>query len=240
MASNDILELFEMVGTIAVDVAKSLQDLSILERKGQETADSLQNKFERAFQAIDRMSIEPDISVNSDQALRDVREFKQIFSSMLNDLKANAQIDFDTDPAAQELRELSRQAESLERAFSGSEGSLEVDGEAARQTLLEMNQRALNLRSTLSGQQYKVNIETGQAQAALQKLLDMIERAGQSLENLSRRFGNLHLTQTLDSVVNRVIRTTYDNVGANGTMGPQHTPSGDAQSNGPPPLAVIF
>ncbi|MGM7634159.1 hypothetical protein [Bacillus sp. Hm123] len=234
MANNDILELFEMVGTVAVDVAKSIQDLNFLERKGKETADSLQSKFEKAFQAIEKMSIEPDITVNSNQALRDVHEFKKVFSSMLDDLQANAQVDFDTDPAVRELQQLLKQAESLERSFSGAEGSVEIDGAAARQTLLEMNQRASALRTTLSDQRYAVNIETGQAETALQQLLDMIDRAGHSLERLSERFGNLHLTQTLDTIVNHVIRTTYDNVGADGMMGPQYTPSGSAQSNGPP------
>lgn len=234
MASNDILELFEMVGTIAVDVAKSIQDLDFLERKGKETADSLQSKFEKAFQAIERMSIEPDISINSNQAIRDVHEFKKVFSSMLDDLQANAQVDFDTDPAVRELEQLLKQTESLERSFSGTEGSIEIDGAVARQTLLEMNQRASALRTTLSDQRYTVNIETGQAQTALQQLLDMIDRAGHSLERLSERFKNLHITQTLDTIVNHVVQTTYDNVGAGGMMGPQYTPSGSAQANGPP------
>lgn len=233
-ANNDILELFEMVGTVAIDVAKSVKELTDLENLGQETADSLQADFERAFRSISRLTASPDIDINSESALSEIQAFRQTFEKMLKDLEANGKVDFNTDPAVKDLQALRLQAESLERMFEGSEGDINVDVNEARAKLSEMMGRATALRTTLSGQDYQVNVKGNEAVRVLQQIVDYARRADAALTRLRDRFTNLNMDAVINETVNRVIKTTYDNAGDPGVMGSQVTPSGDQQSNGPP------
>lgn len=233
-ANNDILELFEMVGTVAIDVAKSVKELTDLEKLGQETADSLQADFERTFRSISRLTASPDIDINSEGALSEIQAFRQTFEKMLKDLEANGKVDFNTDPAVKDLQALRLQAESLERMFEGSEGDINVDVNEARAKLSEMMGRATALRTTLSGQDYQVNVRGNEAIQMLRQIVDYARRADAALTRLRDRFANLNLDAVINETVNRVIKTTYENAGDPGVMGSQVTPSGDQQSNGPP------
>lgn len=233
-ANNDILELFEMVGTVAIDVAKSVRELTDLEKLGQDTADSLQADFERAFRSISRLTASPDIDINSESALSEIQAFRQTFEKMLKDLEANGKVDFNTDPAVKDLQALRLQAESLERMFEGSEGDINVDVNEARAKLSEMMGRATALRTTLSGQDYQVNVKGNEAIQVLRQIVELANRADAALSRLRDRFANLNMDTVINETVNRVIKTTYENAGDPGVMGSQVTPSGDQQSNGPP------
>ena len=233
-ANNDILELFEMVGTVAIDVAKSVKELTDLERLGQETADSLQADFERAFRSISRLSASPDIDINSEGALSEIQAFRQTFEKMLKDLEANGKVDFNTDPAVKDLQALRLQAESLERMFEGSEGDVNIDVNEARAKLSEMMGRATDLRTTLSGQDYQVNVRGNEAIQMLRQIVDYARRADAALTRLRDRFADLNMDAVINETVNRVVKTTYENAGDPGVMGTDATPSGSAQSNGPP------
>ena len=233
-ANNDILELFEMVGTVAIDVAKSVKELTDLEKLGQETADSLQADFERAFRSISRLSASPDIDINSESALSEIQAFRQTFEKMLKDLEANGKVDFNTDPAVKDLQALRLQAESLERMFEGSEGDVNIDVNEARAKLSEMMGRATDLRTTLSGQDYQVNVRGNEAIQMLRQIIDYARRADAALTRLRERFADLNMDAVINETVNRVVKTTYENAGDPGVMGTDATPSGSAQSNGPP------
>lgn len=231
-ANNDILEMFEMVGTIAVDFGKAIKGMFELENRGAETASKLEQRFQKAFETISRLSASPDIEINSKEALEDIRSVKDGFNAMLDDLKANGSIDFDTDPAVKELMILRDQAEELERSFIGPEGTIDLDGEKARETLEEMQKRAQTLSDTLTAQQYRIDVDGSKAGTVMGDLLRMATKLDDALNRLRNRV--IRLEQFITENVNRIVRTTYDTAGDPGVIGPQTTPSGGPQSNGPP------
>lgn len=232
-ANNDILEMFEMVGTIAVDFGTAIKGMFDLEERGKETTNKLEQQFKKAFDVISRLSAAPDIEINSKQALEDIRSVKDGFNAMLDDLKANGSIDFDTDPAVKELTTLRNQAEELERSFIGPEGTIDLDGDAARKTLVEMQERAVNLTETLTQQEYKVEVDGRRAGTVLDDLLAMATNLDDALNRLRDRI--IRVERFITENVNRIVQTTYNNAGDPGVVGPQTTPSGGPQSNGPPP-----
>lgn len=230
--NNDILEVFEMVGTVAIDLAEAFKGLTDLEGKGEQTTQRLEETFEDAFRRISALSASPDLDVNSEAALSEIRIFKDQFSKLLDGLEADPTIDFDTDPAVKELQALRQQAEALEQSFSGTEGSIEVDAVQARQTLVEMQQRAEGLRETLQDQRYDITIRGEQAQSTLQQLIGWTRDLDGALNRL--RDNVIRIEKFITETVERVVQTTYTTAGDPGMVGPQVTPSGDAQSNGPP------
>jgi len=231
-ANNDILEMFEMVGTIAVDFGTAIKGMFDLEERGKETTNKLEQQFKKAFDVISRLSAAPDIEINSEEALKDIRSVKDGFNAMLDDLKANGSIDFDTDPAVKELTILRDQAEELERSFIGPEGTIDLNGDAARKTLAEMQERALTLTETLTKQEYTVEVEGRRAGTVLDDLLTMATKLDDALNRLRDRI--IRVERFITENVNRIVQTTYDTAGDPGVVGPQTTPSGGPQSNGPP------
>lgn len=231
-ANNDILEMFEMVGTIAVDFGTAIKGMFDLEERGKETTNKLEEQFKKAFEVISRLSASPDIEINTKEALEEIRSVKDGFNAMLDDLKANGSIDFDTDPAVKELTLLRDQAEELERSFIGPEGTIELDGDAARKTLVDMQERALTLAETLTQQEYKVEVDGSRAGTVLGDLLAMATKLDDALNRLRDRI--IRIERFITENVNRIVQTTYANAGDPGAVGPQTTPSGGPQSNGPP------
>ena len=231
-ANNDILEMFEMVGTIAVDFGQAIKGMFELEERGKETTNKLEQQFKKAFDVISRLSASPDVEINSEEALADIRSVKEGFNAMLDDLKANGSIDFDTDPAVKELTILRDQAEELERSFIGPEGTIDLDGDKARKTLQEMQERALTLAETLSKQEYTVEVDGSRAGTVLDDLLSMATKLDDALNRLRDRI--IRIERFITENVNRIVQTTYDTAGDPGVVGPQTTPSGGPQSNGPP------
>lgn len=232
-ANNDILEMFEMVGTIAVDFGTAIKGMFDLEDRAETTAKKLEDKFKRAFDVISRLSADPNIEINSEEALKDIRSVKEGFDSMLEDLKANGSIDFDTDPAVKELTALRNQAEELELSFVGPEGALELNGDEARKTLVEMQARAMTLAETLSEQTYQIEVEGSGAKSILATILELAKDADGALNRLRDRV--IRIERFITENVNRIVQTTYNNAGDPGIVGPQTTPSGQPQSNAPPP-----
>lgn len=231
-ANNDILEMFEMVGTIAVDFGQAIKGMFELEERGKETTNKLEQQFKKAFDVISRLSASPDVEINSEEALADIRSVKDGFNAMLDDLKANGSIDFDTDPAVKELTILRDQAEELERSFIGPEGTIDLDGDKARKTLQEMQERALTLAETLSKQEYTIKVDGSRAGTVLDDLLSMATKLDDALNRLRDRI--IRIERFITENVTRIVQTTYDTAGDPGVVGPQTTPSGGPQSNGPP------
>lgn len=218
---------------LEIDATQANEALGEFGANAEQVTTSVQDQFENVFQVIDQLTAVPTIEVDSEAAVRDVREFREIFRSMLEELKADASIDFDTDPAVKELQELQRQAEALENSFIGPEGTIELDAVAARETLAEIQTRALLLRETLQDQRYSVKVEGNQAQSVLRQILTLATDMDGALNRLRDRA--IRIERFIVENVNRVIQTTYANAGDPGVVGPQVTPSGQPQSNGPPP-----
>ncbi|WP_248499801.1 hypothetical protein [Staphylococcus aureus] len=231
-ANNDILEMFEMVGTVAVDMAQAFKTMATLEGRAEEVTRSLQERFQTAFEAIDRLGASPDIDINSETAMNEIRTFRDQFDKMLEDLRANGSIDFDTDPAVQELRQLQEQARRFEESFNGPEGRIEVDAVIARQELAGIQQRALALRETLQDQRYDIRVDGSRAQTTIGQVLNVAQQLDTVLRSLKDRV--IRIEKFISETVNRVVQTTYTDNGAPSTFGPQTTPSGQQSSNGPP------
>lgn len=223
--NNDILELFELVGSVTIDLAKSVKELNFIDKKANDVSNSMADKFKKMAETIKNIDISPEMDV--DKASRELEQFKKEYRDVLKDLKETASVDIDTNAAIKDMNRLYGQAERLQKKIK--EGNLTGKNSAVSQKertmetakKIEETIQMAGTGDTKSQVNGKSNTIGGRFLNALDRLADSIDSLKDKINVFDKKIGTLSKHLLAAEVMSD-------------GLSPQTTPNGDASSNSPP------
>ncbi len=192
-----MIEMFELLGELVIDMTKAYRDMEQIQRLGEETANNLQQRFTEAFRRIENLSLSPDVDVNTEHIIKELDSVHGLLDRLYSDLKTSGQIDINTDPAAVEIEELLNEISRL-RDRLHVEGDVQLDTQAAIRELTQLQERARSIRTMLSDARYTIDVNTRPAEAAILSLLRYVRQLDEALQSLQNRVINITTNRTVN------------------------------------------
>ncbi|MED4914298.1 hypothetical protein [Parageobacillus thermoglucosidasius] len=213
-----MIEMFELLGELVIDMTKAYRDMEQIQRLGEETANNLQQRFTEAFRRIENLSLSPDI--NTDDIIQELDSVQTLLDQLYADMRASGQIDINTDPAALEIKELLNEINRLRDQLRVT-GDIQLDTGAAIQELARLQERARSIRTMLSDARYTIDVNTRPAEAAILSLLRYVRQLDEALQSLQNRVVNITTN-----------RTVTENIQSNTQVAPGTMPDSEPATNG--------
>jgi phage-related protein len=204
-----MIEMFELLGELVIDMTKAYRDMEQIQRLGEETANTLQQRFTEAFKRIENLSLSPDI--NTDDIIRELDSVQALLDQLYADMRASGQIDINTDPAALEINELLNEISRLRERLRVT-GDIQLDTEAAMQELALLQERARSIQTILSDARYTIDVNTRPAEAAILSLLRYVRQLDAALQSLQNRIINVTTNQTVNENIQSNTQATPETV----------------------------
>jgi phage-related protein len=190
-----MIEMFELLGELVIDMTKAYRDMEQIQRLGEEAANTLQQRFTEAFKRIENLSLSPDI--NTDGIIQELDSIQALLDQLYADMRASGQIDINTDPAALEIKELLNEISRLRDRLRVT-GDIQLDTEAAMQELALLQERARSIQTMLSDARYTIDVNTRPAEAAILSLLRYVRELDAALQSLQNRIINVTTNRTVN------------------------------------------
>jgi phage-related protein len=184
-----MIEMFELLGKLVIDMTKAYRDMEQIKQFGEETANTLQQRFTDAFRKIENLSLSPDI--NTDDVIKELGSVQALLDHLYRDLKTSGQIDINTDTAAVEIKELLNEVSRL-RDRLHVEGDVQLDNQAAMQELAQLRERARSIQTILSDARYHIDVNTRPAENAILSLLRYMKQLDAALQSLQNQMVNVN------------------------------------------------
>ncbi|ANB66174.1 putative membrane protein (plasmid) [Anoxybacillus sp. B7M1] len=190
-----MIEMFELLGELVIDMTKAYRDMEQIQQLGEETANTLQQRFTDAFRKIESLSLSPDIK--TDDLVKELDGVQSLLDHLYRDLKTSDQIDINTAPATVEIKELLNKVSRL-RDRLHVEGDVQLDTQAAIQELAQLQERARSIQTMLSDARYHIDVNTHPAENAILTLLRYVKQLDAALHSLQNRTINVTTNRTVN------------------------------------------